>query len=328
MKQIGYFLGIDGGGTNTRALLTNEQGEVLGQACVGSANLNHYPRFQVRENLRQAFLQSMQSGIARDNLAGIFMGMSGVSTDDDRADILQIIGEIAEIPSNVPIRVENDAWIGLAGGLPGRSGMVLIAGTGSACFGRSQDGRSLWCGGWGAVADDVGSAPWIGLQALQSAVRSEDGRIGETLLRNLVFNFLNLPQPRKFIYRVHNQGLSREEMGMLAPKVLQAYQAGDFEAKKIVTRAVNELSLLVATMAKNLFYGQPTELILVGGLALSGKPFQNLLIERIAHDAPQVAVLQPEMSPVQGAVLEAIKAGNVVWDRRILTNLKKYKADA
>jgi N-acetylglucosamine kinase-like BadF-type ATPase len=327
MMQSRYFLGVDGGGTHTRALLANDMGEVLGHACVGSTNRNHYPRAQVRDNLRQAFLQAMQNHTNGANLAGIFMGMCGVSTDEDKADILQIVQEIPEIPPAVPVRVENDAWIGLAGGLLGRPGMVLIVGTGSACFGLSQDACSLWVGGWGALADDVGSAPWIGLRALEAAVRCEDGRIDRTLLRDLVFDFLNLQQPRKFIDRVHNQGLSREELGMLAPKVLEAYQSGDLEAKKIITGAVTELSLLVATVAKNLFHYQPAELILVGGLALSGEPFQNLLIERITHDSPQVSVLQPEMSPAQGAVLEALKAAGITCGTNILANLKKYKSD-
>lgn len=327
MKRSRYFLGVDGGGTYTRALLANAEGELLGSACVGSSNRNHYSREQVQQNLRQALLGAMGGVASGEDLAGIFLGMCGVSTDDDRNDILSIVLDIAEIPVTVPVQVENDAWIGLAGGLPGRSGMVLIAGTGSACFGLTQDGRSQWCGGWGALADDVGSAPWIGTRALQAAVRCEDGRVGHTLLRDAVFDFLGLREPRKLIDRVHNQGLTREEIGQLAPKVVQAYELGDVEAVKIISDAVVELSLLVATVAEGLFHHQPSELILVGGLALSGKPFQDLLIERITLDSPEVSVPEPEMSPVQGAVLEALREGGVRCGAEILARVKRYEGE-
>ncbi|HVV68160.1 MAG TPA: BadF/BadG/BcrA/BcrD ATPase family protein [Gammaproteobacteria bacterium] len=324
MKRPGYFIGVDGGGTHTRALLANAEGELLGRAEAGSTNRNHHSREVVRRNLREAILTAMGDVATGQELAGIFLGMCGVSTDDDRADTVSIVREITEIPATVPVRVENDAWIGLAGGLLGRSGMVLIVGTGSACFGLREDGKSLWCGGWGALADDVGSAPWIGTRALQAAVRCEDGRIPSTLLRDYVFNFLGICEPRKLIDRIHNQGLTREEIGQLAPKVLQAYVLGDIEAKKIITDAVSELSLLVATVAKNLFQHQPSELILVGGLALSGKPFQNLLIERIIQDSPEVSVPTPEMSPVQGAVLEALKAGGISCGPEIMARIRRF----
>ena len=123
--------------------------------------------------------------------------------------------------------MDNDTVAGLTGGLSGRPGLALIAGTGSACLGVNAHGERWLCGGWGALADDVGSAPWVGLRALQAAVRAEDGRAGPTALRDIVFGFLGLTEPRQFISRVHNQGLERAELGRLAPLVADACRSGD-----------------------------------------------------------------------------------------------------
>ena len=315
------YIGVDGGGTNTRVLTCNADGHVTGAGLAGSTNRNHHTRQEVRSNLRQALLYATGGNPLKD--AVIYMGMCGVSTDADRDDIASIAREIPEVGSSAKIVVENDARIGLTGGLSGRPGMVLIAGTGSACLGVSATGQSWWCGGWGALADDSGSAPWIGLRAIQTAVRAQDGRTCPTLLRDLVFDFLELRDPRELIDRVHNRGLSREEMGRLAPRVIAAAEQGDPASGRIVHDATSELSLLVSTTAKKLFENLPCELILVGGLALSGPPFQTMLLDRIKQDTTSVQAREPEMTPVQGAVLEAFRADGVAWTDSILNELRR-----
>lgn len=317
-----YFIGIDGGGTNTRSLRADENGRIVGTGKAGSTNRNHHLRDEVRANLRSALLAA-SGGKQIENSTTIFMGMCGVSNDADRADIISVVREIAEVGNACKIIVENDAVIGLAGGLSGRPGMVLIAGTGSACLGVNSSGESYWCGGWGALADDSGSAPWMGIRAIQAAVRAEDGRGEATKLRQIVFEFLGLKHPRELIDRVHNKGLRREEIGTLAPRIIAAAEQGDGTAKNIVRDAAQELGLMVSTTAGHLFGGEASEAILVGGLALSGPPFQPMLIKEIGSRAKTVRVREPEMSPVQGAVLEAMRAGNVTWTKSIFEQLRK-----
>ena len=294
----------------------------------GSSNRNHHTRKQVRENLWAAIAATAGNDAALNELGGIFLGMCGVSTDADRADIVSIVREIPQIPASVPIWVENDTRIGLTGGLSGRPGIVLIAGTGSACLGVTRDGASFLCGGWGALADDVGSAPWIGIRAIQAAVQAEDRRIAPTALRQRVFEFLGLAEPRALIDRVHNKGLEREEIGRLAPLVIQAYAEGDVAAAEILNDAAGRLSDMVAAVVRRLGPSEAWELILVGGLALSGPPFQPMLIQRITQETPRVRVVEPEMSPVMGAVLEAMRSAGVAMTQEILTNLRTTGAAA
>jgi N-acetylglucosamine kinase-like BadF-type ATPase len=320
MASSHCYLGVDGGGTHTRALLADSEGNVLGTGRSGSTNRNHHPRQEVRSNLRAALLAALGDRKPDERLT-ICLGMSAVSTDRDRADIVSIVREIPEIGAAPVVIVDNDARIGLTGGLSGRPGIVLIAGTGSACLGVDGHGNSGWCGGWGALADDSGSAPWIGLRALQAAVRAEDGRAAPTMLRDAVFEFLELSEPRELIDRVHNRGLTREELGSLAPRVIDACRNGDATAAGILEEAAGELAQLVATTARRLFAGQPCELILVGGLARSGPPFQDRLIDRIHQAAPNVCVREPELSPVQGAVLEAMRADGAAWNENVIRRL-------
>jgi len=317
-----YYLGIDSGGTNTRALLADESGAICGSGYSGSANPNHYTPAQIGENLRRAICASMD-GLPRPvELKSVFMGSSGISTDGDRSAMLSILRGVPEIGTETIAAVESDTVIGLTGGLTGRPGIVLIAGTGSTAYGINADGERYLCGGWGAVADDIGSAPWIGVRAIQAAVFAQDGRGPATILRDIVFDFLELTEPRQLIHRLHNQGLERADIGRLAPKVIDAYSAGDATAALIVRDAVEGLADLVRVTKEKLFGSSGCELILVGGLALSGPPFQPLLLERIRQVAPGVEPSEPELTPVQGAVLEAMRAGGAAWNSETVARLK------
>jgi len=318
-----YYIGIDGGGTGTRAILAGRDGQVCGYGQAGSANRNHYPREQVRASL-QAALRGALAGLPPGGvLAGVFCGLGGVSTEADKRDILSVMRGLEEVGASVPVTVENDTVVALTGGLAGRPGLALIAGTGSACLGMNAAGERRLCGGWGALADDVGSAPWVGLRALQEVVRAEDGRRPPTALQTVVFEFLGLAEPRRLISRVHNHGLDRADLGQLAPLVADACRAGDTAASEILAEAARGLSEMVAVVARDLFGERVCEMILVGGLARSGPPFQPLLLAQVQSDCPAATVRDPELSPVRGAVLEALRTAGVPWTPEVLANLSK-----
>jgi glucosamine kinase len=315
------YIGIDSGGTATRALLADRTGRIHGVGHAGSANRNHYTQDQVRGNLREAIVMARGDHPMSGASLTVFLGMSGVSIESDRREIAEIVREIPEVGPDAGVVVDNDTVAGLTGGLSGRPGIALIAGTGSACLGVNAHGERWLCGGWGALADDVGSAPWVGLRALQAAARAEDGRRGPTTLRNIVFDFLGLAEPRQLISRLHNQGLERADLGRLAPLVVEACENGDAAAAMILREAAVQLSALASVTARRLFGSAPCEMILVGGFALSGPPFQAMLTDRIHQDTPNLHVVVPELSPVQGAVLEALRADGVPWTPSVLANL-------
>jgi N-acetylglucosamine kinase-like BadF-type ATPase len=328
MSRRLYF-GIDGGGTKTEAVLVDETGLALGGGISGSTNRNHYSKMQIVEHLTRA-LKLAAGEIQLDEAeVTIFLGMSGVSTDRDRQDIVGIVREVAMLGGRARIGVENDAVAGLIGGLAGAPGMALIAGTGSICLGVNAKHEQWWAGGWGSMADDAGSAPWVGLRAMNAAVRAEDGRGKPTKLRDLVFDYLRLSEPRDLIDRVHNQKFERSEIGALAVLVTQAYVDGDVVAGEILDAAAGELSQMVSATVKALFTDEPCPLIYVGGFARSGEPFQPMLTKKIIEDSPTVIIKEPKLSPAHGAALEALRLGGVQWTPELIGRLgKKYERRA
>jgi hypothetical protein len=112
-----YYIGVEGGGTQTRALLADQSGRVWGCGHAGSANRNHYSRDQVRGTLQRVLREALCVAEPDASLSTVFLALGGVSPDEDRQDIATILHEIPETERAERVVVENDTVVGLTGGL-------------------------------------------------------------------------------------------------------------------------------------------------------------------------------------------------------------------
>jgi N-acetylglucosamine kinase-like BadF-type ATPase len=322
-RQVTAILGIDGGGSHTRAIMTDADGRIVGSGVGASINPRHQDVPTVRERLRDLVRRVRGSRV--EPLSAAFLSLGGISTRADAEAVEAIAAEIDEL-AGAKVKAANDAIAALVGGLAGRPGMVLIAGTGSACYGVAADGRSHWCGGWEHRADDAGSAYWMAIEALRAAVRVEDGRLPPSALRDLVFDRWPISEPRALAERLSRGDIDRANLATLAPEVI-ALAASDALAKAIVDRAADELAQMVAVTAARLFAAYPSELILTGGLARSGPPFTPLLVSRIEAAARGMKVVEPELPPVLGAVIEAARLAGAPDTQTFLETLRAQRVD-
>ncbi len=304
------WLGLDGGGSGTRCVAIDELGRPLARGCGPSSNRNHHSAADVRGAIRDA-IDTCLGQIESPRVVRICAGVCGISTQAEKSEFT--VWLIQALPSGEApdVRVDNDAVISLLGGLEGRPGLVLISGTGSACYGRSET-KDHWCGGWGALADDVGSGYWVALEALRAAVRMQDGRDDPTRLRQTVFDALGLAEPRDLLDRLHNHPLGREEFARFAPKVMDLAAEGDFAAMKICKRAASGLLELARTTRAALFPGK-AELLLVGGLIENDTPVRKALVRRISRE-PTLTLANVRRPPEEYAAWVALHGEPASFD--------------
>ena len=307
--EMKIVLGIDGGGSRTRAALMNEDGRVIGTGEAGPSNLHAVPRETATENIRLA-VQNARSAAnisAAGEFAAAFLGMAGVGTERERRVIRQIAAELKLAPKN-RIGVDHDIRIALAGALAGRDGIVLIAGTGSACYGRRESargGRDARAGGWGSVLDDAGSGFWLGLQAMKAILRAEDGRAPKTTLRRILFTALKIKSPRELIALAANPA-ARAQIAALAPPVIRAAKAGDPAAKRIVATGAAELALLVHTVAKRLKFSRRVSIAIAGGLSIQ-TPYVSAIHRELKKRMPSCEIVKAIQPPMVGAAILAMR---------------------
>jgi N-acetylglucosamine kinase-like BadF-type ATPase len=306
----GIVAGVDGGGTSTRVALCSLDGEVLGVGESGPGNYHNVGIEAVGRHVGEAWHSACRvAGIEQKPLDAAYFGFASVVTAEDRATVGRMAAAIGIAPPE-RIGVDHDLRIALAGSLAGQPGIVVIAGTGTSCFGRSPAGSTWRAGGWGAMLDDLGGSGWMGLQAMIAAVKAYDGRGPKTSLLARVTEALELDDFEAIMYRVDGKGLPRKEQAELAKLVTAAAAEGDVVALEIINRGAHELAMMVATVDQRLSLSQQlgeVPVAVTGGLVNAGDVFMDPLREVLARCAPHCSLVVPQLPPVLGAAWLAIE---------------------
>jgi len=297
-----FVLGIDAGGTKTVCLVADEQGHVLGSSRGPGANLASLGELEVEKVLHEVMEQAMvgQSGAP----AVICLGIAGVDRAEDAAIIRSIMRRIG---NKAPVLVVNDALIALEAGAGDGPGIVLIAGTGSICYGRNERGQAARAGGWGYILADEGSGWWMGQRAIQAVMRQADGRGPATSLTPRVLAYFGVTDPALVVHEVYYHDPRRRLIAGLGPAVQASVDEGDPVAREIVADAAGELALAARSVAEKLeMRGAQFPLVLSGGAFRVVTSLLADLTSRVAEVVPRGQPRLLDVEPAMGAVRLAV----------------------
>jgi len=177
------YLGVDGGGTNCRIRLADENLHTLAEARKGRANLqieNGDPGYRaILEGTRDCFAAAGLDHAETANTYACF-GMAGARLESARDEFAARQWPFAGV------EVFDDIDIARAGAHGGEDGAVIIAGTGSAAL-AMVGGQRHQCGGWGFEIGDQMSGAILGRELIRYAVEAEDGLVpGSPLCRAVI----------------------------------------------------------------------------------------------------------------------------------------------
>ncbi|MED6335739.1 MAG: BadF/BadG/BcrA/BcrD ATPase family protein [Planctomycetota bacterium] len=308
------LIGIDGGGTQTRAIIGHGPEEVIGVGSTRGGCVRDVGERAAGDHVLAAVAAAWSAAGSPVRAAdSLFLGMGGVVAPADRAAARRMALRIEHHP-DASIEVGHDLCIAHAGALAGtgagRRGVVLIAGTGASCMGLDARGETSLVGGWGPTLGDAGSGHFLGLEALRAVVRASDGRGPRTALSERVLSSLGIVEPREML-RFVDEHADRRRIAGLAPVVIGLADAGDEVAEAILARGVEELAALVAhavaAVAAN-DGGGDVPIAVVGGLTNAGAPFLDPLRSSIRQRSPSARWIEPHGTPLEGALLLASQA--------------------
>ncbi|MDW4908986.1 BadF/BadG/BcrA/BcrD ATPase family protein [Streptomyces sp. ADMS] len=192
-------IGLDAGGTRTRAVLASaSDGRLLGEGVAGPGNALTAPVPRLTEHLVEALSRAVPEP-ARPRVvavAGGFAGAAGTADEPGRVNALTALREALrqlDIPARV-IRIRSDieAAFAAAPGAPA-DGLALVAGTGAVAMRITARRCEKTVGGDGWLLGDDGGGFWIGREAVRVALRMADRRGGDTALAALVGRELGVP---------------------------------------------------------------------------------------------------------------------------------------
>ncbi|MFI6453118.1 N-acetylglucosamine kinase [Streptosporangium amethystogenes] len=283
-----YVLGLDVGGTSSRALLIDADGRRAGYGVAGGGNPAAHGNAVAVANIGLALRQALP-GIDPVLVAGAVIGMAGAGA----LDHLVFDPMWTSAGLRVRPRLTGDLGIAFAAGTAEPRGTVLIAGTG-AIAARIEDAEPVMIAdGLGWLLGDQGSGFWLGRQAARAAAHAlSRGEAGGTLTRLVVDALLEgepFPQGkaggtaeelRELAIRLVVRAQSRPplELARLAPLVSRAAAEGDPVALEIASTAAR---LLCETVAEVRPAGETSPIVLAGSVLTGEGPVGPAVREKL-----------------------------------------------
>lgn len=256
---MNLYAGIDGGQSSTTAVIGDETGRVIARGKAGAADEvgQGADSTRLRDALRGALFDALAHADlpADSRFASIVAGVSGYEGT--------VYGRDPELPAQ-HVRLVHDTEIAHAGALEGKPGVVVIAGTGSVAFAKSETGRTALCGGWGYLFGDEGSAFWFARDAIADAMRESDaGEEGD--LTSLVLQHFSQPSLRTLARAFYAGTISRTDLAAFAPVLVQRARDGSERAAQYVRDGAAALVLLAKHAADRAAIAAPN-IAFTGGL--------------------------------------------------------------
>ncbi|OXM60196.1 N-acetylglucosamine kinase [Amycolatopsis vastitatis] len=286
---MSFAVGVDAGGTSTRAALVDAAGAVLGTGRGEGANPNAHAPEVAAGRIADAITAALGARAPGDVRACV-VGMAGVSklSDPDVAAVFDAAW--ARIGLAGVVRTVTDAEVAYASATPAPDGTVLVAGTGSIA-GRIRKRRLAGtAGGYGWLLGDEGSAFWLGREAVRSTLEALgrglplDGLPSAVLAAAFGPSGLDvrtdagrLAASRALITTANAEAPVR--LARFAPLVSAAHDAGEPAALEIVARAAGHL---VANALAAREPGESTPVVLVGSVLTGTSPVGALVRRGLA----------------------------------------------
>jgi glucosamine kinase len=298
---MGFYLGIDGGGSKTSCAVGDEK-SVLGIGTAPGSNVVRLGEVQARKAFTAAIRQTCAAAhITPLQVTRACVGVAGAA----RPQISEVVrGLIAElIPGE--IEIVGDMVIALEAAFGPGPGVVAISGTGSIAYGRNSAGQTARAGGWGPAISDEGSGHWLGRAAVSAALRAEDeGEAGAgaegPLLAILMTSWA--VKTRDQLVLAANASPPPDFAGLF-PAVLSAADSGDSLARAVLTRAGSELAVLAGIVMRRIFSNaKPVPVAMSGGVFAHSALVRQVFSNRLRSEHPAAAVNARMIDAVLGAL--------------------------
>lgn len=294
------FLGVDGGGTKTAALLADEQGKILGAGLGGAANYHIVGLEQTVASVRQAIEQALQGRIPD----AVCYCMAAA---DMPFDFEQLRGALSALGLTCPAVVHNDVISIFRAGSRFPYGVGVVCGTGFNAGGISKDGREFRLPALGAFTGDRAGGADLGMGAMGAAFRAWDGRGQPTMLADAILQTFDVPNFEMLAERYVQHKIEYEQIVELAPLVFEIAEQGDAVAQQMIRAQGIELGTAANAVLRRLELTSEDCDVVLGGSVVYGKGelLMNTVNETVHPVNPAAVVKRLDVPPVAGAVLLA-----------------------
>ncbi|WP_282177234.1 N-acetylglucosamine kinase [Vibrio nereis] len=292
-----YYVGIDGGGTSCRARIRDEQGNFIGEAKSGSANIMLGADVAMKSIVDAITQAALQGGLSSQYFSEMHIGLAlaGAEHKSSWQTFMALPHPFASMVLNT------DAYGACVGAHNGDDGAIMIAGTGS-CGIYLTNGEQHVVGGREFPISDQGGGAVMGLRLVQQVLLAEDGIINKTPLCTHVMAHFNHDVDQ--VVEWSKTALPRD-YGQFSPAIFEHAAQGDSLAISMLKQTASDVEMFLLALNRK----GATRICLMGSIAERilkwlSPPVQNWVVE-------------PQFDAIEGALMFAGKPEHNLYGRNI-----------
>lgn len=289
-----YYLGIDGGGTRTTAVVTDEKGNIITKKTGRTINFYSVGNETARNNLSDLMNEiTAETGIK--SFTSAFIGCSALDCEADEETTDALCKGVINAEN---IKMHSDVYIALKSVKGAKLPCVAICGTGSIAAAEDNDGSIHVSGGWGHILGDEGAAYSIAVKALEICCQMCD-KGEKTPLLDSANEFFGTDDFRKAIDIIYSPDMTKDRLARFA----SVLDESDETVSEIIKNEARKFAVTVATLLKKV--KQCDVLGLYGGVFQNNSLFREEFTQSVRNDFSEIKIQLIATPPEETAALLA-----------------------
>jgi len=291
-----YIMGVDGGGTKTKAVAYSLEDREIGQGHSGFGNLLLDFNTAVKNiinAIEQCQISQKEPGGQGECLA-IYLGIAGIEVSDNIEKIETLLKE----KFHCKVQGFHDSELAHAAMLRGEDGIITIAGTGSVSYGLFK-GKKARAGGWGHILGDEGSGYNIALEAFKRMTIEDDSGWVRSELTQTIMSKLNADTVNDIKGFIHSA--SKGEIAAYAPMVVELAKASEINSVNILKQAGKELAIMTERLYKKLGINESINIGVNGSILSKVDIVREEFRSCLERDLDSVNIIVEDISSTKGA---------------------------
>lgn len=262
------FLGIDGGGSQTRALAIDSRSRPIASGLASGCNPHNIGFAEAGNRINEAVLSTLET-LDANEIASIFCGIAGIGSIEEQTTLADTLSRFSWT-RNANLKIDHDLSIAYEAGIGQQAGICVIAGTGASCIAKNDRGEFHKSHNRLPNGDEPGSGYAIGFDAIKAGIASVESE-------------------------------TRKTVASLTRSVMELANRGNVSAREIIDENTTALVRLIARIHAQAHLGDAFPIVITGGLGSAETLYRILVLEKLSALFPKATIRYPRMTSVEAA---------------------------
>ena len=302
MSNEKKIIGIDGGGTKTRCILFDVNGNTIDVIKGNGSNLYVYKEegISIILNLINSILKRNKIDTVDVDAFGI--AVAGISDFDQKEVLLKELDRI-NITNKTVLLSDVEASYKIL--CPNNTGLLVNVGTGIICFAKDKDIKIIREAGNGHDKGDLGSGYWLGKELfykliLNEALVFEDEDLNQIF--NITINRFKVETFRDLYSKIEGGDDLFCQLSSMGKDAIELAESGNDVALSVIQEGTRYVSDYILRMCERLDILTSSDIIIaINGSVIKNNFYRKLLEEALQFDFNNIHWVSSSIPPAYGA---------------------------